>query len=258
MTVLELGGRSLAISLLLIVSKAGASSVSISDNLLVLSNSDRSGQIELLSMTSDAKEFTLALDELPDGVQDGREFLRWGPKRIRVPANRGRPMRAVFRPPADLDPGEYVVRLRVKSVDAGGDGMSRNGTGEGELGEGVGASVGIQPVLPITIYMRHKVESPELEITEFIASPDDDNRYGYFTAAKAPDAISYIGTVLLEGADSGQTYTSGRLRLGQTSNETRINVPKRGDDSPLEEAVCLKVWNEFPAKGRADQTVCSD
>lgn len=258
MTTRNLVRSAVVAALWLSASVAAASSVSISDNVLVLSNNDRSGQIELLSMSSEAQEFTLALDDLPDGVKDGREFLRWGPKRITVPANRGRPMRVVFRPPADLEPGEYVVRLAVKSVDARRSEISAEEQSEGESSEGVGANVGIQPVLPVTIYIRHEVESPDLDITEFVASPDDDSKYGYFTVSKNSDAISFIGTVLLEGADSGQEYTSGRLRMGQTSDETRISVPQRSDDTPLDEAICLKVWDSFPATGDPVQTVCSD
>ena len=230
-------------------------SVSVTDSIVVLDERSRSGEIDLLSMTPSPVEFEVAPDDLPDEVNDGRDYLRWAPERTVVPANRSRPLRMVFRPPADLPAGEYIVRLAVQSreVDYAPD-FGDNESEEDDQGLSVG--VALQPVLPVTVYIRHNVDSPTLSVGAFTPSPDDVDTHGYFTVSKPPEAISYIGTVALVGASSGERYTKGRLRMGNTVDEQRIRVPRLENDARLEEAVCLQLWPKFPARGEPEQTVC--
>ena len=233
----------------------GQISVSITDNVVVLDNRQRSGEIGLLSMTPDPVEFQVEARDVPEGVIDGRDFLRWSPARTLVPANRSSPLRMVFRPPPDLEPGEYVVRLAVQSrrVDFQPDIAAPDGDEPA-----ISMGVAIQPVLPVTVYLRHQVDSPELTISEFEPAPDDDNVHGFFRISKDPDAISFVGTVALIGQSSGTVYTRGRLRMGQTANERRVRVPRRSDEEVLDEAVCLHIWPSFPARGQPQQRVCSE
>ncbi|MEX0373608.1 hypothetical protein V6X51_09220 [Spiribacter sp. 196] len=237
-----------------------AISVSISDNVVVLDSRQRSGEIALLSMTPSPVEFEITPMDLAEGVIDGRDYLRWSPARALVPANRGSPLRMVFRPPADLPPNEYVVRLAVKSrqVDYEPDFGPTPQDDEGPAEERLSAGIAIQPVLPVTVYIRHKVDSPTLTISGFEPAVDDPRSHGHFTARKPPEAISFIGTVALFGADSEQMLTSGRLRMGQTVSETRIRVPRRETEAELSEPVCLHIWPTFPASGEAEQRVCSE
>lgn len=236
-----------------------AISVSISDNVVVLDSRQRSGEIALLSMTPSPVEFEVTVMDLPEGTVDGRDYLRWSPARAMVPANRGSPLRMVFRPPTDLPPNEYVVRLAVKSreVNYQPDFEGAPEDGEAPDNEGLGVGLSIQPVLPVTVYIRHQVDSPTLTIGRFEPVTDDLRSHGHFIASKPPEAISFIGTVALFGADSGEMLTSGRLRMGQTVNETRIRVPRRDTEAELSEPVCLHVWPTFPARGEAEQRVCS-
>ena len=235
-------------------------SVSISDNVVVLDSRQRSGEIVLLSMTPSPVEFEITPMNLAEGVIDGRDYLRWSPPRALVPANRGTPLRMVFRPPADLPPNEYVVRLAVKSreVDYQPDFERSPEDDEERANKGLSVGIAIQPVLPVTVYIRHQVDSPILTIGNFRPVTDDPRSHGHFTARKPPEAISFIGTVALFGADSGEMLTSGRLRMGQTVNETRIRVPRRDTDAELNEPVCLHIWSTFPARGEAEQRVCSE
>lgn len=230
-------------------------SVSITDNVVVLDNRQRSGEIGLLSMTADPVEFQVAAREVPEGVIDGRDFLRWSPARTLVPANRSSPLRMVFRPPPDLAPGEYVVRLAVQSRRV--DYQPNIPVPDGDEPT-MSMGVAIQPVLPVTVYLRHQVESPALTISQFEPAPDDDNVHGFFRISKDPDAISFVGTVALIGQSSGTVYTRGRLRMGQTANERRVRVPRRDDEEVLDEAVCLHIWPSFPASGQPEQRVCSE
>ena len=254
-------GLLLIISALLAWPNQGfAISVAISDNVIVLDSRERSGEIALLSMTPSPVEFEITPMDLAEGVMDGRDYLRWSPARALVPANRSRPLRMVFRPPVDLPPNEYVVRLAVKSrqVDYQPSFERPSPDGEEPSSEGLSVGIAIQPVLPVTVYIRHQVDSPTLSIGDFEPADDDPRSHGHFTARKPPEAISFIGTVALFGADSGEMLTSGRLRIGQTVNETRIRVPRRDTEAGLGEPVCLHLWPTFPARGEADQRVCSE
>lgn len=234
---------------------AHAISVSVTDSVVVLDERSRSGQIDLLSMTPSPVEFEVRPDDLPDKVNDGQDYLRWAPERTVVPANRSRPLRMVFRPPADLPAGEYIVRLAVQSREV--DYEPDFGDSDSEEGdEGLSVGVALQPVLPVTVYIRHNVDSPSLSVGEFTPSTDDADTHGYFTVSKPPEAISYIGTVALVSASSGERYTSGRLRMGNTVDEQRVRVPRIDGDKGLEESICLQLWPEFPARGEPEQTVC--
>ncbi|KAF0283588.1 hypothetical protein BA898_03440 [Spiribacter roseus] len=209
----------------------------------------------MLSMTPSPVEFEVTPRNVPDDIEDGRDYLRWAPTRTVVPANRSRPLRMVFRPPADLPAGEYIVRLAVQSREV--DYEPDFGDSESEEGDqGLSVGVALQPVLPVTVYIRHNVDSPSLSVGEFTPSTDDADTHGYFTVSKPPEAISYIGTVALVGASSGERYTSGRLRMGNTVDEQRVRVPRIDGDTGLEESICLQLWPEFPARGEPEQTVC--
>ena len=253
--------RSLAVALALLFPAApvAAISVSISDNVVVLDNRQRSGEIELLSMTPSPVEFEVEPADLPEGIADGRDYLRWSPARTLVPANRASPLRMVFRPPADLPPGEYVVRLAVKSrqVDFQPSFQQDPDDGQEPPRDGLAIGVAIQPVLPVTVYIRHQVDSPELTIGAFEPAADDEGSHGHFMVRKAPEAISFVGTVALVGERTGETLTSGRLRMGQNATERRIRVPRRDEEPALTEPVCLHVWAAFPARGEPEQRVCS-
>lgn len=238
-------------------SQAWAISVSISDNVVVLNSRERSGEIELLSMTPSPVEFDITPGSLPEGVLDGRDYLRWSPPRTLVPANRSVPLRMVFRPPAELAPGEYVVRLNVKSRQVDFQ-PSFETDPNADTENAIAIGVSIQPVLPVTVYIRHQVDSPELNIGRFEPAIGDARSHGHFMVSKAPDAISFVGTVALMGAQSGTTLTSGRLRMGQTVDEMRIRVPRREEEAELTEAVCLHIWPSFPARGAPAQRVCSE
>lgn len=232
---------------LLLANPAGAISVSISDNVVVLNHQQRSAEIQLLSMSPAPVEFAIQPAELPASVQDGRAYLRWSPPRTLVPANRAVPLRMVFRPPADLPPGEYVVRLLVQSSPS----LLAPNTldAQGALSMGVA----IQPVLPITVYLRHQVVQPELTLEGFRTSADTPA--GYFTVSKPPEAISFIGTLALVGQHSGEVLNQGRLRLGQTVDRLQIQVPLSA--AARTEPTCLEIWPTFPPQGHPQHRLCS-
>ena len=237
-----------------------AISVSISDNVVILDDRSRSAEIDLLSMTPTAVEFDIEPRDLPDGVKDGREYLRWAPERVIVPANRSRPLRMVFRPTADLPAGEYIVQLTVQSREVDYQpNFGNDGDDDGEASDnGLAVGLAIQPVLPVTVYIRHQVDSPTLSIDAFIPSPEDADSHGFFTVRKPPEAISFVGTVALVDNASGERLTSGRLRMGQTVTEQQVRVPRREGEEALQGRVCLHLWAEFPPRDAPEQEVCDE
>ena len=236
-----------------------AISVSISDNVVVLDSRRRSGEVELLSMTPSPVEFDVKPASLPEDVKDGRAYLRWSPARTLVPANQGRPLRMVFRPPADLLPGEYIVRLAVKSrqVNYQPIFLDEPEPSNESAGQGLAVGMAIQPVLPVTVYMRHEVDSPALQVSPFEATIEDASSHGHFLVRKKPGAISFVGAVALVGEETGSVLIRGRMRMGQTVDEMRVSVPRRDNEARLKEPVCLHLWPNFPARGEPEQKVCS-
>lgn len=237
-----------------------AISVSISDNVVVLDTRERSAEIDLLSMTSSPVEFEITAMDPPKGMIDGRQYLRWSPARVLVPANRASPLRMVFRPPADLAPGEYIVRLAVKSREvnfAPAFDLGRDVEGA-DVDNTLAIAVAIQPVLLVTVYIRHRVDSPELMIGEFVPARDDATTHGYFMVGKDPDAISFVGTIALVGANTGNTLASGRLRMAQNVDRRRIRVPRDETEAILTEPLCLHVWPSFPPRGEPERRLCSE
>ncbi|WP_144244440.1 hypothetical protein [Pseudohaliea rubra] len=236
-----------------------AISVSVSDTVVVLDSRHRSGEIQLLSMTPSPVEFEITPIDVPEGALDGSDYLRWSPPRVLVPANRGRPLRMVFRPPADLPPGEYIARLAVKSrqVDyqPDFDGPDKS-TGADETRFSVG--VAIQPVLPLTVYIRHQIEQPELTISAFMPAPNQENAHGHFLVKKNAGDVSFIGTVSMVGQNSGEILSKGRLRISQTASERRVRVPRREGEGVLGEPVCLYLWDTYPPRGRPVKEVCGE
>lgn len=230
-------------------------SVSVSDNVIVLSDRKRSGGIELLSMTPDALEFSVAAAGAPEGARDGSEHLRWSPPRALVPPNRGVPLRVSFRPPEGLEPGEYVARLNVQSRPANPPPVFQPAeTPEG--GAGLSVRVPIVPVLPVTVYIRHKIDPPALEVERFEPERGDADMLGHFLVRK-PAGVSFVGTVAVVAEADGTVLSRRRLRLGQTITESRVAVPRGDGQREVAGAVCLRVWRDFPEQGEPDTVRCN-
>lgn len=239
---------------------AHAAQVFVSDTVVILSENSRSGSIEVSNMNHRAQEFDVVPISLPDEIMKGDRLLRWGPDRLSVPGNRSGSLRFVYRPIANLPAGEYVSRFNVRSTVSGeersvvpGDAGDVDKAGK----DGAGAAVGIQVALPVTIYIRHNVEAPLLDISDFIPTLSDPRSHGFYIVSKKSDGVSFVGGFAVDKKGDGYNQAKGRLFIPQTKSTHTIDVPRKGTEGFLLARHCLKLWDSFPAKGSPNQEQCS-
>jgi len=238
--------------------QSGGVSVALSDNLIVLDSRSRSGSIELVNLASDPTEFTLSVLSVKDTQLDGESLIRWAPRRALAPANRTAPFRVSARPPGDLPPGEYLIRVGATArVQSPPPVPQEFENAEGEMEMGLSAVVPIVPTLPITVYYRHGIETPTINAGSLVLTPDSITTMGYFPVTKPEPKFSFVGAVQVIEQNSGTIINQGRLHLAQGVSASNVNMP-RGERAMLANGVyCLRIWHNWPAEGEPNQEVCS-
>lgn len=233
-------------------------SVALSDNLLVLDSQTRSSMFELVNLGSEPTEFRLETDKLLLGTkEDASTIIRWAPARALVPANRTVPVRVAARPTPGLAAGEYIFRVGVTAEAKPVPRRPRPGDPAEAPPDGIAVTIPIVPTLPVTVYLRHNIEAPMIDIEPLVLTPDDKEVMGYFPVTKRNPAYSFVGQVLVLDKATGQRINSGRLHLRQGGSAgSRVNMPRA--QTPLQAGAqyCLQVWDHFPGKGEPKLVVC--
>ncbi len=240
------------------VAESSGVSVALSDNLIVLDNRTRSGSIELVNLASDPTEFTISVLSVKNTELDGESLLRWAPRRTLAPAHRTASFRVSARPPGDLPAGEYLIRVGVTSKLQSPPPVPKefkNADGVMELG--LSAVVPIVPTLPVTVYYRHGIETPMIDAGALVLTPDNPEQIGYFPVTKREPKYSFVGAVQIVERSTGTVINQGRLHLAQGLATSNVNMP-RGKQTMMAGGVyCLRIWSNWPMKGKADQEVCN-
>jgi hypothetical protein len=224
-------------------------SVALSDNLVILDSKARSGMIELINLGADPTEFRLKVDESLLGTPtDASSMLRWAPARSQVPAHQTRPVRISARPTPELAPGEYIFRVGV-TCEAKPVLRKPKAGGEEIVEDGIAVTIPIVPTLPITVYLRHDIEPPMLEVESLVLTPEDTAVMGYFPVRKKNPEYSFVGQVQVVEEQSKKIINSGRLHLSPGKPGSRVNMPR--PETPLVEGTryCVRVWDHFPGEG---------
>ena len=233
----------------------GAFRVTLSDDVIVLDEHSRSGSIDLVNLGEDPMEFTLKVDDEAKGAApDGTPLIRWTPTRSLVPANRSVAMRVAARPPANLAPGEYIFRVNVTaSVQRP---KMTPGAEEKEAEKGIAVTIPVVPVLPVTVYVRHKIETPMIDAKPLVLTPEDKKIAGYFPVTKRMPGVSFVGQIQLVEQGSGKVVNQGRLVLAPATDTSKVSMPL--GKIPLEKGAryCLRVWDHFPGEGAPKLEVC--
>lgn len=233
-------------------------SVALSDNLLVLNSQTRSSMFELVNLGSEPTEFRLTTDKLLLGTkEDASKIIRWAPARALVPANRTIPVRVSARPTPGLAAGEYIFRVGVTAEAQPVPRRPRSGDTAEAPPDGIAVTIPLVPTLPVTVYMRHQIEAPMIDVEPLVLTPDDKEIMGYFPVTKRNPAYSFVGQVLVLEKSTGQRINSGRLHLRQGgTGSSRVSMPR--GQTPLQAAAqyCLQVWDHFPGKGEPTLVVC--
>lgn len=233
-------------------------SVALSDNLLVLDQRQRSGTIELINLGADPTEFSLSVIGGEDSELDGAKLIRWSPQRALAPAHRTIPFRVAARPPSDLPVGEYLIRVGVRAERQAPPSLDNDIPESNEPEPGIAVMVPIVPVLPVTVYYRHGIEAPMLDVEPLVETPDDERFIGYFPVRKLQPQYSFVGTVQVIEKNTKTVINRGRLHLRQGAVGSEVKMP-RGEQVMLDGGVyCIQIWDHFPGEGQPNAEVCSD
>lgn len=233
-------------------------SVALSDNLIVLEQRSRSGTIELVNLASDPTEFRVSILGVSDSEVDGSALIRWAPQRALAPANRTAPFRVSARPPGDLPPGEYLIRVGVTAAVQAPPPLPRETNENEEPEQGIAVVVPIVPTLPVTVYYRHGIETPMVDAQPLVETPDDENFIGYFPVVKQQPEYSFVGTVQVVEKTTKTLINRGRLHLRQSTERSNVRMP-RGEQTMIENGVyCLQIWDHWPGQGTPTTEVCSE
>ena len=239
--------------------QGGSISVAISDNLIVIDESTRSGQIDLVNGGDDPMEFTVFPMEDTQGIVASAEpILRWAPEKAVAPAHRSLPFRVLARTTDDLPAGEYAfqfgVRALVQREQSPVQILAENKKNEDQT---IGAVVPVVPVLPVLVYVRHKIETPRVEPEAIELTPEDPENLGYFIVVKKDPNRSFVGQIRVIDMETGVPLSSGRLHLAQAGARARVGMPREGFPADKTGSYCLQVWDQFPGQGDPYATICS-
>lgn len=251
-------GCPLAMVLAMSSPAAAGVSVALSDNLIILDSKNRSGMIELVNLGDEPTEFRLKVDESLVGTpNDASSMLRWAPARSLVPAHQTRPVRVSARPTPELAPGEYIFRVGVTAEVKPVPRKPKPGEKDIEAPpDGLAVTIPIIPTLPVTVYLRHEIPPPMLEVDSLILTPEDEKVLGYFPVRKHNPAHSFVGQVQVVEADTSNVVNSGRLHIAQGKPESRVNMPRGKVPVNSGTRYCVRVWDHFPGEGPAQVESC--
>lgn len=237
---------------------SGEITVSLSDNMIIVDDQLRSGQIDLVNGSDAPVEFiVLPMLENAKIVNLAAPVLRWAPERSVAPPRRSRAFRVAARPTPELMPGEYAYQFKVRAQ------LQRDvpdilvETDDATKGQVITALLPVVPLLLVTVYLRHRIKAPRVDLRSLTLTPDDPESLGYFMAVKQHPDRSFVGTVQMVDADTGVELSSGRLHLGQEGDQAKVAMPRGLFPTGKGANYCLRVWDHFPSQGEPYANSCS-
>lgn len=235
----------------------GDISVAISDNLIVIDGRARSGQIDLVNGGEEPMEFTVyPMEEVQGIVQSAEPILRWAPEKAVAPAHRSLAFRVLARPTPDLEPGEYAFQFGVRAQVQRDEPPIVVRQEEGEPEPLLTAVVPVVPVLPVTVYVRHGIETPRVDPQPLVLTPEDEANLGYFMVVKREPDRSFIGQIQVADKATGDVLSSGRLHLAQAGKQAKVGMPREFFPAHRAGSYCLRIWDHFPGEGEPYVSLC--
>jgi hypothetical protein len=251
----------LTAALLALPASAQKVSVAVSDNVVIIPSGKTSGVVDLINLENNPVRFDVKLDLDPTGKAKSdpsfhptmSKHLRFSPERVMVPGNETRPLRVAFRAPPDLPPGEYRMWFHVIPEPLPGQG---DGKAIQEVENGLAVSVAVTPVIPIAVYVRHKLDRPTARMEPLEITPDDEKSQARVLVRKTVAEISYVGTLAILAADTGAVVLQGRAHITADKPESYVQIPRHLATLPTGTALCARLWHTSPPAGAPDQDGC--
>jgi hypothetical protein len=233
-------------------------SVSLSDNLIVIDDKRRSGSIDLVNLGDDPMEFSVKpVKDASSVVKSAESMLRWSPQRTVAPAHRSVSLRVLARPSPDLPAGEYAFQFNVTAtVQRPESAVKVVEEGKAAKDQLIAVSSPVVPVLPVTVYVRHGISTPLLDIEPLMLTPDDKDSLGYFRVVKRTPNTGFVGQIQVVERESGAVLSSGRLHVGQMGADAKVTMPRLFFPAERASLFCLKLWSQFPGEGEPYAQLC--
>lgn len=233
--------------------------VTLSDNLLVLDSQNRSSTVDMVNMSEDPMEFTMTVKNEFNGIgTDGIPLVRWQPARAMVPANQSVALRVASRLRADLPAGEYEFRVAAQAISQRSP-ITLIPSKDPDEPASMSLVAPLMPSLPITVYLRHNIDKPSVVVMPFVATPEDRTYVGYYPLVKKYPAVSFVGVGQAVRKDTQAEVLGRRIHLFPHHAQGRFSLPRAGKlatESLAGDALCLRVWDQYPARGKPTQELC--
>ncbi|MEY4978537.1 MAG: hypothetical protein RLZZ352_807 [Pseudomonadota bacterium] len=231
-------------------------SVSISDNVVVLDDKQRTGSIDLVNLGLDPVEFTVR----NIGQEGDSSLIRWAPARVLVEPNRSAKLRVMARPGAKTDAEETLIKLGITSEVKRPPSLVTPKIKE-ETIDGVAVSIPLTPTLPMFVYFKNKVPEsktllPHISIGAFVPTPENDRVLGYFPVTKSDKQKSFVGQARIFDKATGQIIDQGRLHVTYEMDTLSLQIRRVTLPSGEVPVQCLQLWNQYPGRGDPVQTIC--
>lgn len=233
--------------------------VTLSDNLLVLDSQNRSATVDMVNMSEDPMEFSMTVKNEYNGIgADGIPLVRWQPARAMVPASQSVALRVASRLRPDLPAGEYEFRVAAQAVSQRSP-ISLLPSQNADEPTVMSLVAPLMPSLPITVYLRHNIDKPSVLVMPFVATPEDRDNIGYFPLVKKQPAVSFVGVGQAVRKDNQAEVLGRRIHLTPRQAEGRFSLPrtvKPADPALTGDALCLRIWDQYPGRGKPAQELC--
>ncbi len=191
--------------------------VDIVPNMLVVESRERSGEIIVLNMSNETRDFEMMMihyEQLVDGTYttlnepsndafDFQKAVRFSPRTFRLGPDGRQNVRLSLRRPADLPDGEYRFHMQAVSYATDDESAAR---GDGNVAIGLAVNVGI--AIPVVIRQGQTTQGVSLSDFELLApnQTESKNTELRFVAARTGTASS-LGAIHVEWAPNGSDFT---------------------------------------------------
>ena len=236
--------------LLLLVSVSSSSEMLISPTRAILTPDQRSTSIVLRNTSDGARTYRLSWEEKrinsmgayesaegDDSWPSASSMIRFSPRQITVGPQENQTVRLSFRPPADLEPGEYRSHLRLQVVSESSEPTS---TFEMEHPENDGISMRLfmQMSFSLPVIARVGLEPPEVDISsvEVLPAEGDQGMRLAVTVSRKGEASSFGDlTVEMQRNANSKVELIGKyddLYVFPETSEKRVRVRLRDQQIP--------------------------
>jgi len=216
---------------------------------LILRNSSTGARTYRLSWEDKrAKEngsYAMITDE-DEWQYSAQDMIRLSPRQITVGPGENQTVRFSYRPPADLQPGEYRSHLLLKVIPDISEPTASIDTSGPE--DNVGVRVFMQMSFSIPVVVRHNTEAPQISISKVKAVPvKKGERLGLeLTFNRVGNASSYgrVSVEMQRDADSPVEIIGerGELSIFHELDERTLTIPLR--EARIPEGALVRVAYE--------------